>query len=496
MIRSPELSAAARRYGPHLRDEDLRVLAVDPVGPHAQGRVLLRSERKVGQRLIAPDIGSANRYNLVRPARLEQRPVRQVLLLLAGEVVDLLHEQHFGPVQPDARDAIDQLRRYLRRIGHIDPQPHGQIRRIHDSSRRPALHHPEDQLSLRRYNQAAVRGTDENQVIAGRLQGPQVVNPQHGKPERLGQDRRVRQSRSPLYHKPHDAAVSRFQYDRRQQFFYRQHHRIAFAQRLERLMVPALHPPAQPRDDIPDVAGPLDHDGVLRSLEYGNHPAQDRFDGRFRRQGVFPDLPADILMKLMVLDEIQMGTHDLSLDIRRFGLQLPNDMTQFLGQTVNVLIESIQLLLNAAGPPLVGSKHREITFQEGQASCGRSWSEHFPCESAPVCARLLIHATRSINNIVASRPPAVATATPRHITTHILMAPRHLHGAGARPTEDPHAICQTIVQPDGRALPSGRSNFQPRYGRPSAAIHSHLPDRRQRIRAAKRPFSHGSTKPT
>ena len=105
---------------------------------------------------------------------------------------------------------------------------------------------------------------------------------------------------------------------------------------------------------------------------------------------MIPNLTAHILMKLVVLDEIEMSPHDLCLCVRRLGLQSRDHLPQLLGQAVNMLLEAIQFLLDAGGPPLIGAQQREIALQKYQTPACRSRRKHFAGESMSIRAGLIV----------------------------------------------------------------------------------------------------------
>jgi hypothetical protein len=156
----------------------------------------------------------------------------------------------------------------------------------------------------------------------------------------------------------------------------RQYDRTTLTQCLERFLVPAVHTPAQAGDDIPDIDGSLGHDAVPEFLEPGDHPPEDCLHGRRGRHGVLANLATDILVKRVIFDQVKMRLNDLCLGPCRTGLQRGNHPAQFLGQTVDMLLQAIQLLLDPGRASLIGSQQGEIALQERQSPPCRPGRKH------------------------------------------------------------------------------------------------------------------------
>ena len=210
----------------------------------------------------------------------------------------------------------------------------------------------------------AISGVQENLFIAHDPQRLQRIDPYRRKPERLGQNRGMRERTALLDHKSNHPAVSRFQNDRRQQLSHRRHHSSIPRQRLESLAALLVHPPAQPGQNVANVGGPLRQKIAPGLLECVDHLVEDRRHGGLGRLPFLDDLPLHIFVKCRVSDQECVRPQNIGFLASGFLFQIGNRFGQLVFQEVHVVFETGNLLICIEDDPVLSGGEAIVVLEK------------------------------------------------------------------------------------------------------------------------------------
>ncbi len=298
------------------------------MGPEAQVGIVLRPQREVREALVTADVQRPEGNWHLRVV-LEQAPVNRQLLLLTGELVTRLHEQHLGSVQAHAGNRRDQFIGNLGRINDIGPDACGTLPCLSFGLSHETGFDRLFVLTAWLNEQTPFECICQHGPTVRVLEAGQAVDPEHGNSERFGQDGRMRQSGAPFHDEPAQTAAPCLQNERGQQFRHRQNGTRHWPQGREECGFLLGRVLLKAADDIPDISRPLGQQHAFGAFELLHHFAEDTANRCFGRDFVAANQILYLPLESAVPQQKDMGFQNLCLGGQALPAQLLDVTVEF-----------------------------------------------------------------------------------------------------------------------------------------------------------------------